>query len=224
MLGWMTGQRQILLSTDPVPRTSIKLMSLLGHVVGLTLIVAMRHSAGPQIVPNVYVAEQTIPRLAPLLFSPARTKPALPHAALLRTPRIARVKRPLESTQAGESTALGILRGRAKQATTRLMADFKFSQIYGFSPEDYRFPVQISGVLPIILASDLPPRFEQYLTVEVTIDIDGHVANAEVVSGKAIAPVEQRLLSAIREFKYIPAKRNGAPIPSQVDIIVHIPS
>lgn len=104
------------------------------------------------------------------------------------------------------------------------MADFKFSQIYGFSPEDYRFPVQISGVLPIILASDLPPRFEQYLTVEVTIDIDGHVANAEVVSGKTIAPVEQRLLSAIREFKYIPAKRNGAPIASQVDIIVHIPS
>ena len=220
----MIGHRQILLSTDPVPSTSIKLLSLLGHVLGLTLIVAMRHSAGPQIVPNIYVSEQIIPRSAPLVLSPATMKPALPRAAVVHTRRKARVKPPVESTQAGDSTALGILRGRAKQGSARLVADFRFSQIYGFSPEDYRFPVQTSGVLPTILASELPPRFEQYLTVEVTIDIDGHVASAEVVSGEAMAPVEQRLLSAIREFKYIPAKRNGAPIPSQVDIIVHIPS
>ena len=220
----MIGHRQILLSTDPVPRTSIKLLSLLGHVVVLALILAMRHSAGPQIVPKIYVVEQTIPRSAPLIFSPATTNPAPARAAVLHTPRKARVKPPLESAQAGESTSLGTLRGRAQQATARLMADFKFSQIYGFSPEDYQFPVRTSGVLPIILASELPPRFEQYLTVEVTIDIDGHVANAEVVSGKAIPTIEQRVLAAIREFKYIPAKRHGSPIPSQVDIVVHIPS
>lgn len=220
----MIGQRQILLSTDPVPRTAIKLLSLLGHVLGLTLIVVMRHSEGPKIVRNVYVLEQTIPHSPGLVFSPARSKMALSRTALLHTPKKSRMKRALESTQAGKSTSLGILRGRAKQATARLMADFKSSQIYGLSPESYQFPVQISGVLPTILASDLPPRFEQYLTVEVTIDIDGHVANAEVVSGEAMPNIEQRLLSAIREFKYIPAKREGSAIPSQVDIIVHIPS
>jgi TonB family protein len=104
------------------------------------------------------------------------------------------------------------------------MADFKFSQTYGFSPEDYRFPVLTSGVLPTILASELPSRFEQYLTVEVTIDIDGRVADARLVSGEAMPTIEQRVLAAIREFKYIPAKRGGSPIPSQVDIVVHIPS
>jgi hypothetical protein len=104
------------------------------------------------------------------------------------------------------------------------MADFRFSQLYGFSPEDYRFPVQTSGALPTILAADLPPRFEQYLTMEVTIDIDGHVADARIVSGEAMPKIEERILSAIREFKYIPAKRDGSPIPSQVNIIVHIPS
>ena len=225
----MTGQRQILLSTDPVPRTSIKLLSLLAHVLGLTLILVMRHSTGPRIILETYVPEPTVPRSAGLVFSHARTNVAPPRAALLHTPKSLRMKPfpmtpPLESAQATESTSLGILRGHAKQATARLLADFKASQISGFSPESYQFPVQISGVLPTILASDLPPRFEQYLTVEVTIDIDGHVANAEVVSGEAMPNIEQRLLSAIREFKYIPAKREGSPIPFQVDLIVHIPS
>lgn len=222
----MTYQRQILLSTDPVPRTSIKLLSLLGHVVALALIVAIRHAAGPQmvIVPAQYVTVQTIPRSDHVVFSPSRAKPALPRATLLRIPKSARMKRPSEPILGGDSTSLETLRGRAGQATARLMADFKFSQIYGFSPEDYRFPVLTSGVLPTILASELPSRFEQYLTVEVTIDIDGHVADARLVSGEAMPKIEQRVLAAIREFKYIPAKRGGSPIPSQVDIVVHIPS
>lgn len=75
----MTSQRQILLSTDPVPRTSVKLLSLLGHVPALALIVAIRHSAGPQIVivPAQYIAVQTIPRSDHVVFSPSRAKPAL---------------------------------------------------------------------------------------------------------------------------------------------------
>ncbi|HEV2112997.1 MAG TPA: TonB family protein, partial [Terriglobales bacterium] len=109
-------------------------------------------------------------------------------------------------------------------ATAGLMADLKFRGIYGFSPGDYQLPIQTTGDLPAILPSELPPRFEQYLIVEVTIDIDGRVADARLVTGEATPRIEQTLLAAIRGFKYVPARRNGAPIPSQLDIVVHIPS
>jgi TonB family protein len=60
--------------------------------------------------------------------------------------------------------------------------------------------------------------------VEVTIDVDGRVADARIIGGLVTRPIEQKLLAAIREFKYTPAKHYGTPIPSQVDVVVHIPS
>jgi TonB family protein len=221
---WMTGQRQILLSTDPVPRASITLLSFLGHVIVVALILVARHSAGPQIVPKKFVVVQTISGSAHLAYSPANAKLTLPRVTSLHMPRRARAKRPPKSVSAGDSAGLQALRGRAKQATAGLMADFKFRHIYGFSPSDYQLAIQTSGVLPTIPAADLPPRFEQYLIVEVTIDTDGHVADARLVNGEATPKIEHTLISAIREFKYIPAKRNGSPIPCQVDIVIHIPS
>jgi TonB family protein len=60
--------------------------------------------------------------------------------------------------------------------------------------------------------------------VEITIDTEGQVAEARVISGLVDASIQQKLLSAIREFKYTPATRDGVPIPSQRDIVVHVPS
>ena len=73
-------------------------------------------------------------------------------------------------------------------------------------------------------ATDLPPRFEQYVTVEVTIDVDGNVADARIVAGEVSIAIQRKLLSAIREFKYNPATRNGAPAAFQLDIVIHIPT
>ena len=68
------------------------------------------------------------------------------------------------------------LRQRAKEYTAGLMNNFKFRQMYGFSPgPEYQLAFQTAGALPVILASEVPPRFEQYLIVEVTIDTDGRV-------------------------------------------------
>ena len=89
---------------------------------------------------------------------------------------------------------------------------------------DYKLAIQTSGEIPVIPADELPPRFEQYLIVEVTIDTEGRVADARLLSGMATPKIEQTVLSAIRGFKYIPAKRDGTPIPCQLDIVVHIPS
>lgn len=76
----------------------------------------------------------------------------------------------------------------------------------------------------MISPNEVPPRFEQIVTVEVTIDASGEVADARVVAGLVVPTIEQKLLSAIRQFKYKPATRDGSPIPSQMDIVVHIPS
>lgn len=117
------------------------------------------------------------------------------------------------------------LREQAKQATAGMMLSFKFRQIYGFSPAgDYQPAARTVGEIPPISAADLPPRFEQYVTVEVTIDVDGRVAEARVVSGAVAPTIERKLLSGIRELRYQPAKRDGIPIPSLLDIVIHIPS
>jgi TonB family protein len=124
----------------------------------------------------------------------------------------------------GQGTALETLRTHAAQATAGLMLGMKQRLIYGFSTNHYDLAVQTVGEIPKISADDLPPRFEQYLIVEVTIDTDGRVADARFTTGMATAKIEQTLLSAIREFKYIPAKRDGTPIPCQIDLVIHIPS
>lgn len=105
------------------------------------------------------------------------------------------------------------------------MLSLKFRQAYGFSPtHDYQLALRTEGEIPSISAADLPPHFEQYVVVEVTIDVDGRVADERIIAGMVDPPIEQKLLSAIRGFKYSPAKRDGVPIPSQLDIVVHIPS
>jgi TonB family protein len=123
-----------------------------------------------------------------------------------------------------DGKALQVLREHAKQATAGMMMSFKLHQVYGFSPNDYRLAVQTAGEIPTIAAADVPPHFEQYVVVEVTIDVDGRVAEARIVAGEVDSTIQQRLLSAIREFKYNPATRDGTPIPIQVDLVIHIPT
>ena len=117
------------------------------------------------------------------------------------------------------------LRKRAKQETAGLMMNLKFRQVYGFSPgHDYQLAIQTAGTLPTISADEVPPRFEQYLIVDVIVDVDGRVADARISGGAVNPTIEQKLLAAIREFKYNPAKRDGSPIPCQLGIVVHVPS
>ena len=101
----------------------------------------------------------------------------------------------------------------------------RFRQIYGFDRDhEYKLAVQTAGEVPSISANQVPPRFEQYVIVEITIDTKGHVAEARIVAGMVEPTIQKTLLSAIREFKYIPAQRDGVPIPSQRDIVIHIPT
>jgi len=131
---------------------------------------------------------------------------------------------PVPEVGATEGTASEVLQEHARNATAGLVTDLKQRQIYGFSPGAYEIPIWVSGALPTISAAEVPPHFEQLLIVEIIIDVDGSVAQAKIVSGSVAPSIQHKLLSAILGFKYNPAKRGGTPIPSQLDLVVHVPS
>lgn len=218
----MLNQDQIFVPRDPVPRVSFFSLSVLAHFVVLAVLV-LRHATAPQIVPTKYQMVQAVSGTDQVTYNPP-PKAAPPHASPFHVPRSKQKPRVQEQDVSGTGTALETLRAHAKAATAGLMVGIKQRLIYGFSTNDYKLAIQTSGAIPVISANDLPPRFEQYLIVEVTIDTDGRVADARLTAGMATPKIEQTLLSAIREFKYIPAKRDGTPIPCQIDLVIHIPS
>jgi TonB family protein len=218
----MLNERQIFVSERPVPRVPVLSLSVIAHVAVLVLIV-VRHATAPQIVPAKYEMVQSVSGTDQVTYNPP-PKAVPPSASPFHVPRRKQKPRVEEQNDSGTGTALETLRAHAKAATAGLMVGIKQRLTYGFSTIDYKLAVQTSGAIPVISADELPPRFEQYLIVEVTIDTDGRVADARLLSGMATPKIEETLLSAIREFKYIPAKRDGTPIPCQVDLVIHIPT
>jgi TonB family protein len=218
----MLNQDQIFVPRDPVPRVSFFSLSVFAHFVVLAVLV-LRHATAPQIVPTKYQMVQAVSGTDQVTYNPPPKAPP-PRFSPFHVPRSKQKPRVQEQDVSGTGTALETLRAHARAATAGLMVGIKQRLIYGFSTNDYKLAIQTSGAIPVISASDLPPRFEQYLIVEVTIDTDGRVADARLTAGMATPKIEQTLLSAIREFKYIPAKRDGTPIPCQIDLVIHIPS
>jgi TonB family protein len=197
-------------------------LSAFAHLLVLALFIVLRPTTIVRKLPEQYTMQNISGAAHLLSFNASNAKPAIPFPSRSRVHQSARPA-PEPGTAAG-AAAVEILRGQAKQATAGLMTGFKMRQIYGFDPDNFQLPVRMAGEVPSISAADVPPRFQQYVIVEVTIDVDGRVADARIVSGMVDRQIQQTLLSAIREFKYNPAKRDGTPIPSQVDIVVHIPT
>jgi TonB family protein len=204
------------------PRTPALLFSLAAHLAVLVSMVVLWRVGGPHIVPEHYEAVQKIP--GPTYLS-SNSKSTQPHAGPARMKRSTR-RSTTPAVQAGQNGVYsGTLREQAIKATADIMHDLKFRQVYGFSPgAQYQLAVQTGGELPPISVDEVPPHFQQYVIVEVTIDVEGKVAEARVVTGMVDPTIEHKLLSAIQGFKYTPARRDGVPIPSQRDIVVHIPS
>jgi len=199
-------------------------LSVLAHLVVLALTLVFWRAARVRILPEKYNTVEIISGPAyrsSKATSSTSTRPRIP-SPVHRSARQARLP---ESGSAVNAAAAQALRGQAEQATAAIMANLKFRHIYGFSPNhDYQLAVRTVGEVPSISAADLPPHFQQYVMVEITIDTNGRVAEARIVAGMVDPAIERTLLSAIREFKYSPAKRDGAPIPSQLEIVIRIPS
>lgn len=221
---WLGHQRRPFALGDTGPRARALASSVSAHFVVLVLlIVVLRHAGSVRILPVEHESPRKSQGTAylPLASKPTR-QPAFP-VHVNRRPRLAPVMEP-GPPQQGTSAAQR-LRAEARQATAAITASINFHGIYGFYPDhEYQLAVQTAGEFPSISAAQVPPRFEQYVIVEVTIDTEGRVAEARIVAGLVDPAIQQTLLSAIREFKYNPAKRDGVPIPSQRDIVIHIPT
>lgn len=215
-----TQDRFQILPGGPTPRLSRLLLSFFAHLAGLVLVVVPWRAERVRILPQKLDAAREISGKDRLAFKSAGPKLVQPRAI----PSHLHSSTKPTSAARGDVTGLETLREHAKQATAGLMMSLKSRSIYGFSPSDYQLAVKTAGEIPTILPADLPPRFQQYVIVEVTIDIDGRVADARITAGMVSPTIEKTLLSAIREFRYNPAKHDGSPIPSQLDIVIHVPT
>ena len=222
----MPFESQIFVSSGPAPRRWVMLLSGSAHLVAVVLLVALRHAAGPYIIRPNFERAQAIPVAKHLSFNPAWAKASplnVKPSHVQRSRSKPRLIAP-ESEPVAEGAAVKALRKHAAGATAGMINDIRVSQFYGLSWDDYQLAIQTEGKLPVIAADELPPHFEQLVTVEVTIDTEGRVADARIIGGLVTRPIEHKLLAAIRGFKYNPAKHYGTPIPSQLDLVVHIPS
>jgi len=219
---WMRDQGRLFLLTGKVPATATLLVSVFAHL-GVLALILLKH-AGPAHVVSVKRQDAAMHPGVAVYLSP-QSNPARPSILQAQVSRRPRQAPPAEQQTVAEGEATEKVVQQAKQETAAIMMSFKQRWIYGFSPgPQYQLAVQTAGEIPVISADELPPRFQQYVIVEVTIDTEGQVAQARIVAGVVDPPIQQKLLAAIREFKYEPATRDGAPIPSQRDIVIHIPT
>lgn len=222
---WLRYRWLRLIQGRTVPDGRILTGSIVAHclaLLALTLLLFFKRSAPVVIFPTQRETARAISRA---VYLPPNAKDGRIQMAQKT------VKRRPQKIQTSEQEFLSVgtaddgLREQARAGARGIIDSFKFRTLYGFARfPDYRLAVQLSGDIPPISADRVPPHYEQYVTVEVTIDSEGRVAEARVVSGAIDASIQRTLLSAIHEFRYRPATREGVPIPSQCDIVIHIPT
>jgi TonB family protein len=86
--------------------------------------------------------------------------------------------------------------------------------------------LEVRPALPIIspdpvIGSDLADVIGDEI-IEITIDDRGNIIATRVL--QSLGPqVDQRVLAALAQWEFSPAKKNGVPIPSKQDVHYHFP-
>lgn len=221
----MPDRQWLLIEADRVPRTSAIASAVFAHITALALIFLFWRGERVHVVPAEDKISEIISGPIYLESNSLKTNGSQSHSSQARSHQRKRVASLPAPASAGQSGGDQILQQQAKQDTAEIIKDLKFRQIYGFSlRHKYQLPSHAAGELPYISSIEVPPHFEQYVIVEVTIGVDGHVADARIITGIVPPEIQQKLLSAVHEFKYSPATRDGVPIPSQLDVVIHVPS
>jgi periplasmic protein TonB len=76
---------------------------------------------------------------------------------------------------------------------------------------------------PAILPWQVPSGVEGNVIVEVTIDEQGNVTETRVLQGLGHG-IEEKVVAALRNWRFRPAIMDGRAIPSQQDVYFHFPS
>lgn len=206
------------------PSLSAISVSTLVHCLGVVLIVLLGRAIAPTISSRAHQSEavEIIRGRSHLSFGKG-IMATVKHPNHIATR--SRLVLPAKHMTTSTSSSGKALQGEARRETAALMRSLKFRQIYGFYPgHNYQLPIRQSGEMPHISADRFPPNFSQYVVIDIVIDTKGAVADAKIVAGIVDPPIQGVLLSAVRQFKYTPAKRDSVPVPSELELVVLVPS
>lgn len=198
---------------------SALVVSVFLHVVALSTLILLRHASHPHVAVVQY---QEVQLQSGPVYQPQSAQAGNGPGRPTHAKRPARLPRPVPA-EATEILDPGQpLQEQAKRWTSTVTKSLNFHGIY--MNHVYELAVLASGDPPVISPDELPPHYQQYVIVEVTIDTKGRAAEVRLVAGEVEYRIEQKILEAIRKFRYVPAKRDGLAIPSQRDIVIHIPT
>jgi periplasmic protein TonB len=91
------------------------------------------------------------------------------------------------------------------------------------SGHDVRPALPLEFPNPSILPWQIPSGVEGTVIVEVTIDALGNVTETKVLKGLGHG-IEDKVVAALRNWRFRPAMMDGRAIPSQQDVYFHFPS
>lgn len=203
-----------------LPRSSAFVASIVFHCVLLTAFVLQRYIKYPHVQQEKYEEVQLQPGPIYPPMNPQAGQGQGGHAA--KAKHRSHVPRPgaVEATEVLDPGQP--LHQQAQRWTSTLTRSLNFHGVY--LNHVYSLAVLVSGDPPVVTPDELPPHYQQYVIIEVTIDTKGRAAEVRKVAGEVDTKIEEKLLAAVRKFRYIPAKRDGLAIPSQRDIVIHIPT
>jgi TonB family protein len=76
---------------------------------------------------------------------------------------------------------------------------------------------------PEVPRSQIPAGVEGSVIVEITIDDHGTVVETRIVQSLGYG-IEEKVLAALRNWRFTPATLDGVAIPSQQDVYFRFPS
>jgi TonB family protein len=86
------------------------------------------------------------------------------------------------------------------------------------APEKFEAPVPTKVVSP----TGLLPRFAgETITLSLLVDETGQPHNVQLARGSDMN-LTQRLLPAVAQWKFTPAKKNGVPVPARIVLPVQL--
>lgn len=87
---------------------------------------------------------------------------------------------------------------------------------------EVRPAVRVFGSEPILDTDDLAGISEGNEIIELTIDAQGSIVDKSVIQSLSPA-VDMRVLTALADWRFRPATRDGVAIPSKQDVYYHFP-
>lgn len=153
-----------------------------------------------------------LPRQGSDLAASAKAAPEKPLS--LRAPRVRKPTTPPAAAQDGKA---------GQNAVARAGSPYGSLLNGPISGHDVRPALPVIFADPAISRSELPAGIEGNVIVEITIDAQGIVVDTKVLQGLGHG-IEEKVVAAVRNWRFRPATVDGVATPSQQDVYFHFPS